>query len=270
MGLVVTILGCGSSGGVPRVASGWGACDPANPRNRRRRCSILVERSGPNGSTTVLVDTSPDLREQLIGASVSWLDGVLISHDHADHTHGIDDLRPIVIHNRRRVAVYMEPEAGERLKERFSYCFDAPPGSPYPPILDSHEMLPPTPVVIDGEGGAIVAEPIPVIHGPSAALGFRFADFAYTPDVSDIPEESIELLQDLDVWVVDALRESPHISHFTVDEALEWVGRIKPRRAILTNMHVDLDYEALRGRLPANVVPAYDGMRIELSDSGQP
>lgn len=267
MAIVATILGCGSSGGVPRVASGWGACDPANPKNRRRRCSILVEKTGPNGTTTVIVDTTPDLREQLIGASVDWLDAVLISHDHADHTHGIDDLRPVVIHNRRRVSVYMEPDAGERLKERFSYCFDAPADSPYPPILDSHDMPALTPVVIDGEGGTILAEPFPVVHGPTAALGFRFGGLAYTPDVSDIPEESVELLQDLDVWIIDALRETPHISHFTVDEALAWIDRIKPRRAILTNMHVDLDYETLKARLPETVVPAYDGMRIEFSEA---
>jgi len=266
MALVATILGCGSSGGVPRVAGGWGACDPANPKNRRRRCSILVEKTGPNGTTKVLVDTTPDLREQLIGADVSWLDAVLISHDHADHIHGIDDLRPIVIHNRRRVSVYMEPETGERLKDRFSYCFDAPPGSPYPPILDSHEMPPLTPLVVDGEGGTIVVEPFPVIHGPIVALGFRFGGLAYTPDVSDIPEESVELLQDLDVWIVDALRETRHISHFTVDEALSWVNRIGPRRAVLTNMHVDLDYETLKARLPDTVEPAYDGMRIRFDD----
>ena len=165
-----------------------------------------------------------------------------------------------------RGSVYMEPEAGERLRERFSYWFDSPPGSPYPPILDSHDILPPTPVVIDGEGGAIVAEPFPVIHGPIAALGFRFGGLAYTPDVSDLPEESVELLPDLDVWIIDALRESPHISHFTGDEALTWIDRVKPRRAILTNMHVDLDYDALKARLPDNVVPAYDGMRIAFED----
>ncbi len=259
---VVTILGCGSSGGVPRPATGWGACDPENPRNRRRRCSILVEKTGPAGKTTVLVDTSPDLRDQLIGAGVTWIDGVLYTHDHADHTHGIDDLRPIVIHNRRHVSVHMEPGTGERLKERFSYCFDSAPGSPYPPILDAHDILPPTPVVVDGQGGPVVAEPFPVIHGPIVALGFRFGGLAYTPDVSDIPEESVEFLQDLDVWIVDALRNAPHISHFAVDDALRWIDRVKPRRAILTNMHVDLDYEALKRRLPETIEPAYDGMRI--------
>lgn len=266
MTIVATVLGCGSSGGVPRVAGGWGACDPANPKNRRRRCSMLVEKLGPNGTTTVLVDTSPDLRDQLLTAGTRWIDGVVFTHDHADHTHGIDDLRPIVIHNRRRVSVYMAPETGERMKERFSYCFDSAPGSPYPPILDAHEILPPSPVVIEGEGGALIAEPHPVIHGPAVALGFRFGGLAYTPDVSDIPEESQEMLRDLDVWILDALRPAPHISHLTVDQALEWIDRLKPRRAILTNMHVDLDYDTLKTRLPDNVEPAFDGIRIELAE----
>jgi phosphoribosyl 1,2-cyclic phosphate phosphodiesterase len=264
MTLVATILGCGSSGGVPRVGSGWGACDPDNPKNRRRRCSLLVEKHASAGRTTVLVDTSPDLREQLLGTGTSWIDGVLISHDHADHVHGIDDLRPLVIHNRRRIDVHIDPDTAERLKTRFSYCFDAPPGSPYPPILNAHDMPPLTPVVVGGEGGDIVAEPYPVIHGPSTALGFRFGNLAYTPDVSDIPEESADLLYELDVWILDALRPAPHISHFTVDEALAWIDRMKPRRAILTNMHTDLDYETLKARLPAGIEPAYDGMRIEI------
>lgn len=265
--LTATILGCGSSGGVPRVAGGWGACDPENPKNRRRRCSLLIERTGPDGTTRVLVDAGPDLRDQLLGVGVSWLDGVLISHDHADHVHGIDDLRPIVIHNRRRVSVYMEPETGERLKDRFSYCFSAPDGSPYPPILDAHEMLPLTPVVIDGQGGPVIAEPFPVIHGPTMALGFRFDALAYSPDVSDIPEESVALLDGLDLWIVDSLRDMPHISHFTVDEALDWIDRIGPRRAVLTNLHVDLDYEHLKARLPATVEPAFDGMRLDIRES---
>jgi len=267
MSSVATILGCGSSGGVPRVADGWGKCDPENPRNRRRRCSILVEKTGPAGKTTVLVDTTPDLRDQLISANVTWIDGVLYTHDHADHTHGIDDLRPIVIHNRRRVSVYMEEGTGERLKERFSYAFTSPPGSPYPPILDAHDIIPTTPVVVEGEGGRLLAEPFPVIHGPIVALGFRFGGLAYTPDVSDIPEESAELLHGLDVWIIDALRETPHISHFTVDDALAWIERVQPSRAILTNMHVDLDYETLKRRLPDNVVPAYDGMTIAFDDT---
>lgn len=260
---VATILGCGSSAGVPRVAGGWGACDPNEPRNRRLRCSLLVEREGPGGRTAVLVDTSPDLREQLLRAEVSWLDGVLLTHDHADHTHGIDDLRPIVIHHRRRLGVYMAPETAELMTRRFGYCFNAPEGSLYPPILDAHRILPPAPVVITGPGGDIVAQPIEQLHGETVTLGFRFGGLAYSCDVSGIPETSLPYLEDLDVWILDALRYTPHPSHFTVNEALEWIARIKPRRAILTNMHVDLDYAALTAKLPDNVAAACDGMRIE-------
>src|SRR5690606_34073222 len=141
---------------------------------------------------------------------------------------------------------------------------EAPDGSPYPPILDAHPIRPPTPVVVSGSGGDIVAQPYEQLHGPTTALGFRFGGLAYSCDVSDIPEESLEFLQDLDVWILDALRYTPHPSHFTVEEALQWIDRVKPRRAILTNMHVDLDYETLRRELPDNVEPAFDGMRIEL------
>ena len=199
MTLVATILGCGSSAGVPRVAGGWGACDPDNPKNRRRRCSLLVERIGSEGTTTVLVDTSPDLRDQLLDTGTKWLDGVLMTHDHADHTHGIDDLRPVVIHNRRRVAVHMEPQTHDSMMSRFGYCFEAPDGSPYPPILDAHPIRPPTPVVVSGAGGDVVAQPYEQLHGPTTALGFRFGGLAYSCDVSDIPEESIAFLEDLDV-----------------------------------------------------------------------
>ena len=259
---VATVLGCGSSAGVPRVAGGWGACDPNEPRNRRQRCSLLVERLGPEGRTTVLVDTSPDLRAQLLAAEVQWLDGVLLTHDHADHVHGIDDLRPIVIHNRRRVGVHMAPETADRVTARFGYCFNAPEGSSYPPILDAHAIRPPAPVVISGAGGDILAQPIEQLHGETLSLGFRFGGLAYSCDVSGIPDESELYLQDLDVWILDALRYTPHPSHFTLDEALEWIARVKPRRAILTNMHVDLDYATLRRKLPAGVEPAYDGLQI--------
>lgn len=260
---VATILGCGSSAGVPRVAGGWGACDPNEPKNRRRRCSLLVERSGPDGCTQVLVDTSPDLREQLLEAGVDWIDGVLLTHDHADHTHGIDDLRPIVIHNRRRVGVHMAPDTADLMFVRFGYCFKAPPGSSYPPILDAHLISPPAPFMINGRGGPITAQPFEQLHGETISLGFRFGGLAYSCDVSDIPEGSLKGLEDLDIWILDALRYTPHPSHFTLDEALEWIERVKPRRAVLTNMHIDLDYATLKSKLPAHVEPAFDGMQIE-------
>ena len=261
-----TVLGCGSSAGVPRVAQGWGACDPNNPKNRRRRCSLLVERIGESGKTTVLVDTSPDLREQLLGAGVEKLDGVLFTHDHADHSHGIDDVRPIALHQRRRVDVYLDTQTSVALHAKFGYCFATPPGSDYPPIVTEHRIAAGAPVTIEGEGGVVAATPYVQLHGAGTTLGFRFGTFAYSCDVSAIPDETARHLQGLDVWILDALRYKPHPSHFSVDEALAWVDRIKPRRAVLTNLHTDLDYETLRHVLPANVEPAFDNMVIELPD----
>ncbi len=260
MTLKLTILGCGTSGGVPRVGNHWGACDPANPKNRRRRCSALVERAGEDGITTALVDSSPDLRQQLLDAGVGWLDGVLYTHDHADHSHGIDDLRMVSFNGRRRVEVYYDAATGKLLRNRFAYCFESPPGSEYPAILKGHEIRPGVPVAISGAGGAIEALPFRQIHGQGETLGFRFGGIAYSPDVSDLPEESLEALQGLDVWILDALRHTPHPSHLSVEQALAFIARVKPKRAVLTHMHVDLDYETLKRELPAGVEPAYDGM----------
>lgn len=262
MSLTVTILGCGSSGGVPRVGSGWGACDPSEPRNRRRRCSILVEREGAAGTTAVLVDTSPDLREQLLDAGVRRLDAVLFTHEHADHTHGIDDLRPLVIAMRRRVPAYADDATRAVLLQRFGYCFETPPGSEYPPIVDLRPLRPPEPVRLDGPGGAIEAEPFRMVHGTIDAYGFRFGDLAYAPDVSHMPEESVARLEGLEVLILDALRDTPHPTHFSVAEALALIGRVRPRRAVLTNLHTDLDYAELARRLPPGVDVAFDGMRI--------
>lgn len=264
MSLTVTILGCGSSAGVPRVGQGWGACDPNNPKNRRRRCSLLVERAGAAGRTRVLVDTSPDLREQLLDAEVPWLDGVLYTHDHADHTHGIDDLRPLVMARGKRINTYMDKPTEAIVTSKFSYCFKSPPGGEYPPILEVLPLAAGAPVRINGEGGEIAATPFAQAHGGGATLGFRFGALAYSCDVSDIPAESLKALEGLDVWILDALRYRPHPSHFSVDDALAWVGRVRPKRAVLTNLHYDLDYETLRRALPAHVEPAYDGMRIVL------
>ncbi len=266
MSLLVTILGCGSSGGVPRVGQGWGACDPENPKNRRRRCSLLVEKAEGARRTTVLVDTSPDLREQLLDAEISRLDGVIFTHEHADHTHGIDDLRPLAMAQRQRVETYLDARTSEFLHRRFGYCFKTPEGSEYPPILSEHRIEVGKPVTIKGEGGAIQALPIEHTHGSASALGLRFGGLAYSPDVSGVPDKSLPALQGLDVWIVDALRLRPHPSHFTVEQALDWIARLRPRRAILTNLHTDLDYETLRRALPPQVEPAYDGMRIEVNE----
>lgn len=261
----LTILGCGSSGGVPRIGSLWGDCDPQNPRNRRRRCSILVERRGPRGATTVLVDTSPDLREQLLDVRAASIDAVLYTHDHADHTHGIDDLRMVAYAMRRRIDIYADPVTRKSLVERFTYCFSTPAGSSYAPILNARESNAGVPIRIEGAGGVMEVMPVPQIHGDIASLGYRFGGTAYSPDISALPDEAVPLLSGLDLWIVDALRYTPHPSHFHVKRALEWIGKLKPTRAILTHMTADLDYETLKRELPAGVEPAYDGMVIDLA-----
>jgi phosphoribosyl 1,2-cyclic phosphate phosphodiesterase len=267
MTLKITILGCGSSGGVPRPALGWGVCDPTNPKNRRRRTSIIVERQSEHGTTRVLIDTPPDLREQLLDAQVDWVDGVLYTHDHADHTHGIDDLRALFIKRRRRVDVYLDDATSAALNHKFGYCFTSPPGSEYPPIVSEHRLVAGRPVTIEGEGGPLTALPILQQHGDIASLGFRFGKFAYSVDLNTIPDISLDALSDLDVWILDALRYTPHPSHFSVSDALGWIERLKPRRAILTNLHADLDYEVLRGKLPVHVVPAFDGMTFSVAEA---
>jgi phosphoribosyl 1,2-cyclic phosphate phosphodiesterase len=258
----ITLLGTGSSGGVPRLGNNWGACDPANPKNRRRRCAALVERISGRGRTRVLVDTPPDVREQLLEADVGTIDGVLFTHDHADHTHGIDDLRMLAYNAKRRVDVHFDVATRTSLYERFGYCFETPPGSMYAPILNGHLIDPPNVVRINGAAGPVDAIPIVQAHGDAFSLGFRFGDIAYSPDISGLSAEAQEQLRNLEVWIVDALRYIPHPSHFTVAQALEWIEILKPRRAILTHLHVDLDYATLKRELPPHVEPAHDGMSI--------
>lgn len=260
--LKVTILGCGSSAGVPRIGNHWGACDPSNPKNRRRRCSILIEREGRSGVTRVLVDATPDIREQLLSVGVGLLDGVVFTHDHADHCHGIDELRAVAINARRRVRVWADERTTASLHQRFGYCFRTPEGSSYPPILDAHLITPGRPIAIDGPGGEVSLLPFDLVHGEILALGLRVAGLAYTPDVSEIPDAAVPALEDLDCWIIDALRPAPHPTHFNVATALHWVDRMKPRHAVLTNMHIDLDYEELRQSLSEGIEPAYDGMTI--------
>jgi len=267
MNLTLTILGCGSSAGVPRPALGWGACDPTNPKNRRRRCSLMVERAGGQGTTRIVIDTAPDLREQLIDANVDHIDAVFLTHEHADQTHGIDDLRSVVLHQRARIPVYLNTSTADHILLRFSYCFVSPPGSDYPPILTSHSIEAGEIRTIAGKGGDLSLSAFTLQHGNIPALGYRIGDAAYTPDVSDIPRASWAALENLDLWIIDALRYAPHPSHFSLEDALGWVHRFKPRRAVITNMHSDFDYDVLSDKLPSNIVPAYDGMRLVLENA---
>ncbi|AZV77297.1 MBL fold metallo-hydrolase [Parasedimentitalea marina] len=255
-----TILGCGSSGGVPRIGGHWGDCDPQNPRNNRRRCSLLVERDGPGGTTTVLIDTSPDMRSQLLDSNTGRLDAVLYTHCHADHVHGIDDLRMIVFNMRERVPVYADGDTQNALLSRFGYAFVQPETSPYPPILSLHALD--GPVNIDGPGGRLIFRPFRVNHGAIDSLGFRIAELAYLPDVAEIYDDALAELQDLDCWILDSLRRKPHPTHFHYERALEWIEKLKPRRAVLTNMHNDLDYATVEAETPDHITPAYDGMVI--------
>jgi phosphoribosyl 1,2-cyclic phosphate phosphodiesterase len=260
----ITILGCGSSGGVPRVGGGWGTCDPAEPKNRRRRCSILIRQETDVGLTQVLVDTSPDMREQLIDADVRHLDGIVFTHDHADHTHGIDDARPLVIHSRRRVDAFMDEPTATGLVRRFEYIFRTPEGGSYPPILAERRIEAGSAFEVDGAGGAIGIMPFALEHGEITALGLRVGRLAYTPDVSAIPDAALPELENLDIWIIDALRILPHPSHFHLDQALEWIARMKPRRAVLTNLHNDLDYGRLSRDMPDHIRPAFDGMIVDI------
>lgn len=260
MRLTFTILGCGSSGGVPRIDGDWGDCDPADPRNARTRCSLLVQRGGPEGVTNVIVDTSPDLRGHCLRERVTHVDGVILTHDHADQSHGIDDLRAFAARQRRRIPVWMDGTAAASLGARFDYVFEGKGG--YPAICHLRQVEAGENIEIDGAGGPIVVRTFPQRHGAIGSLGLRFGDVAYSPDVDGLPDDAWAALGDLDAWIVDALRWTPHPSHSHVEQTLGWIARAKPRRAVLTNLHIDLDYATLAGRLPEGVEPAFDGLRL--------
>jgi phosphoribosyl 1,2-cyclic phosphate phosphodiesterase len=258
----VTVLGCGGSGGVPTVGNEWGRCDPANPKNRRRRVSILIEGQGQ----TILVDTSPDLRAQLLDAQVDHLDAVLYTHDHADHAHGIDDLRFL-----RRdkgmppVPCYGTRETLETLKTRFSFAFNQSKmgsGILYKPYARAVEL--------DGQPfriGVLEVVPFSQDHGHGTwSTGYRVGNMAYSTDVVNIPDESWAALENLDLWVVDALRWEPHPTHTHFDRTIEWIARARPKRAVLTHMNHFMDYEEVRRRCPPGVEPGWDGMIVEIAD----
>ncbi|KAB0681755.1 MBL fold metallo-hydrolase [Aureimonas leprariae] len=261
--LRVTILGCGSSPGTPRITGDWGACDPNNPRNRRLRAAALVQRISAGGTTNVLIDCGPDLRQQIISVGVSHLDAVLLTHAHADHIHGIDDLRSFALDCRRVVPVHADDATYSRVLEGFRYCFERAEGSSYPPIAVRRELYAGKPSTIDGLGGPVPFLPIRQIHGSIHSLGFRFSDFAYCSDVSDFPEAAVEALRGAQHIVIDCLQYKPHPSHLSVEQALGWLERLGASFGTFTHMHTPLDYERLCAELPPHIRPAYDGLVLE-------
>ncbi|WP_406851765.1 MBL fold metallo-hydrolase [Brevundimonas sp. BH3] len=262
--LEVVILGCGSSGGVPRGDGNWGACDPQNPRNLRTRSSALFRRIGSDGVTNVVVDTSPEFRQQMVMAGVKHLDAVLYTHDHADQTHGIDDIRVFFIQGGQRIPVWLDQATYDSLMKRFGYVFEFQ--NNYPAIAEAH-LIPPhgTRWSVDGAGGAVPVVTFDQAHGNIRAVGYRIGGHngtggvVYSPDVSDLDETAIEAVRGADLWIVDALRYHPHPTHAHLDKTLGWIADAGVKRAVLTNLHIDMDYETLNKRLPAGVEAGFDG-----------
>ena len=252
----VTVLGCGGSGGVPLASGYWGACDPENPRNRRHRVSILVE----EGPTTILVDTSPDFRQQALAVNLKKIDAVLYTHAHADHLNGIDDLRPFNRLMDRAIDIYGTVDTIEELKARFGYVVAplAPGGGFYKPVLVPHVVSKPFSI------GAIEIVPFEQDHGFSKTTGYRIGDMAYSTDCVDLPDKSFAALKDLRLWIVDCLRFEPHPTHASFDKVLGWVSRLKPERTVLTHMNQSVDYDTIAAQCPDGVEPGYDFMEIEI------
>lgn len=252
----ITILGCGASEGVPNLIGRWGECDPQNPRNQRSRASIVVEKEG----TTLLVDTSPDLRSQWLSSGLQKPDAVLYTHDHADHTHGINDLKPFTYYNKMPIPIYSNAETLDSIKKRFYYAFPTEELAPdiYRPFLTAN--------IVEGpfQVGSISITPFKQAHGYSTSLGYRFEKMAYSTDVVDLDEAAFKILEGIDVWVVDCITRDPRPSHSHLAKTLEWIERVRPRQAYLTHMSSLLDYDSLMKELPNGVEPAYDGLVIEV------
>jgi len=264
------ILGCGSSGGVPRVGGedgrgDWGSCDPQEPKNRRSRCSLMVEAHLPSGGkTTVVIDTSPDFRAQMLAAAVAHVDAIVLTHDHADQTHGIDDLRAFAIRNRKRVPIWLDRTTAGGVIDRFRYCFAQADESWYPAIIEEC-AIPPCgeKFSVRGAAGKISFTPFLQEHGPVNSLGFRIGDLAYSSDVNGLPDQSFAILKGVKTWIVDALQIEPHGTHANLETTLRWIEHVRPERAILTNLHVTMDYQTLLKTLPKGVEPAFDGLEVQ-------
>ena len=257
------MLGCGSSPGVPRPNGDWGACDPNEPKNRRRRSALLVQRISDDGATTVVVDTGPDFREQMIDARVTHIDGVVYTHAHADHIHGIDDLRSFVLATKKRAQIYADERTFAHLTSAFNYIFERQKGSDYPPIVDTHMIETGKEFTIMGKGGSIALTPFGLQHGPLRIKGFRIGGLAYCTDVSGFPDKTLPFVTGVDVLIIGALQHEPHPSHLSLGQALEWIDRLKPKRAVLTHMHIPLDYQTVLLETPDHVEPGYDGLVVE-------
>lgn len=259
--LDITILGSGSSGGVPRGDGDWGVCDPAEPKNLRGRCSMLARRRGPEGETAVLIDTSPDLRQQMLAAKASRVDAVLITHDHADQTHGIDDLRVFALRRRQRIPAWMDAATRSALTQRFDYIFETKQG--YPAILEAND-IPNHGVLwsVAGPGGTVPVVTFDQGHGPIRSVGYRLGGVSYSSDVDALDDAALRAVDGSELWILDALRWTHHPTHAHVDQALEWIAAADVGKAVLTNLHIDLDYSALRALVPANVEIAHDGWTV--------
>lgn len=283
-----TILGCGSSGGVPRLGGDWGDCDPQNPKNNRQRCAALVEKISPTGITKILIDAGPDFRNQMLQSQTDMVDALVLTHEHADHIHGIDDMRQFVnLKTAAEIDIRMQDPSFEMSREkyhemveasrlpafagltcfdalmaRFGYLFEKEEGSLYPPIMQLHRID--GPFEITGDGGSITFEPFAVPHGSIEAYGFRIDDLVYLPDVFELTDEARALMQDLEILILDCLQFRPHGTHANYEKAMLWIEDLRPKRAILTNLHTPMDYEKLNALTPANVEPAFDGLVVEL------
>jgi phosphoribosyl 1,2-cyclic phosphate phosphodiesterase len=254
----VTMLGCGPSTGIPAIGPDWGACDPSDPRNRRRRASVLIECRGK----TVLIDTSPDMREQLLAANAGWLDAVIMTHAHADHLHGLDDLRSVNRRMGQAIPLYADPKTLAEIEQRFAYALApvGPGGFYFKPTVVPHR--------IDGpfEAASLRVVPFSQDHGFSRTLGFRIGAFGYSTDVTELDDAAFAALAGIELWIVDCLRYEPHPTHSHLEKTLSWIERLKPRRAVLTHMDRQLDYRELAAKLPAGMEPGQDGLVFELPD----